>query len=79
MLRKSALIMKQSWFSYRKNLQLVSVNRPDILFKNNVDIIGATRITEPGLVFDIVSEGGTGYHLFKYCAQKIYIFKDNEN
>jgi uncharacterized protein (DUF4213/DUF364 family) len=46
---------------------------PDILFANNVNIIGATRITKPEILFDVVSEGGTGYHLFKYCAQKICI------
>lgn len=49
---------------------------PDILFKNHVNIIGATRITEPGKLFSIVSEGGTGYHLFKYCAQKICILNE---
>jgi uncharacterized protein (DUF4213/DUF364 family) len=49
---------------------------PDILFANNVDIIGATRITKPELLFDIVSEGGTGYHLFKYCARKICILRN---
>lgn len=46
---------------------------PDILFENKVDIIGATRITDPGLLFSIVGEAGAGFHLFKYCAQKISI------
>ncbi|HUW94009.1 MAG TPA: DUF364 domain-containing protein [Bacteroidales bacterium] len=48
---------------------------PDILFENNVSIIGATRITNAEILFDIVSEGGAGYHLFEYCAQKICILK----
>lgn len=48
---------------------------PDILFANKVTIIGAVRITNPDLMFDIVSEGGTGFHLFEYCAQKICILK----
>lgn len=48
---------------------------PDILFENNVSIIGTIRITDPELMFDIVSEGGTGFHLFEYCAQKICILK----
>ena len=48
---------------------------PDILFANKVNIIGASRITKPEILFDIVSETGTGYHLFEYCAQKISILK----
>ena len=46
---------------------------PDILFENGVSIIGATRITNPDLCFQVVGEGGAGYHLFEYCAQKICI------
>jgi uncharacterized protein (DUF4213/DUF364 family) len=48
---------------------------PDILFENKVTIIGTSRIISPEILFDIVSEGGIGYHLFKYCAQKICILK----
>jgi uncharacterized protein (DUF4213/DUF364 family) len=48
---------------------------PDILFENNVSIIGAARITDPETLFDLVGEGGTGYHLFKYCARKICIIR----
>ncbi|MEI6060303.1 MAG: DUF364 domain-containing protein [Bacteroidota bacterium] len=49
---------------------------PDILFENHVNIIGSTRITRPDLLFDIVSQGGAGYHLFKYCARKICILHE---
>ena len=49
---------------------------PDTLFQNKVNIIGATRITQPEKLFSIVSEGGAGYHLFKYCAQKICIIHE---
>ncbi len=49
---------------------------PDILFENKVTIIGTSRIIRPEILFDIVSEGGTGYHLFEYCAQKICILKE---
>jgi uncharacterized protein len=48
---------------------------PDILFENGVSIIGASRITKPDILFDVVSDGGTGYHLFEYCARKISIIK----
>lgn len=46
---------------------------PDVLFSRNVAVVGAVRITKPELVFSIVAEGGTGYHLHRYCAQKICI------
>ena len=48
---------------------------PDVLFGNKVTIIGAMRITDPGAMFEIVSQGGSGYHLFEYCARKICILK----
>jgi uncharacterized protein (DUF4213/DUF364 family) len=51
---------------------------PDILFENKVSIIGASIITKPELLFDIVSDGGTGFHLFEYCARKICILKDDQ-
>jgi len=51
---------------------------PDVLFANKVSIIGATRITKPDILFDLIGEGGGGYHLFEYCAQKICILKDYE-
>jgi uncharacterized protein len=49
---------------------------PDILFENKVSIIGATRITDSDLLFSIVGEAGAGFHLFRYCAQKISILND---
>ncbi len=48
---------------------------PDVLFEKGVSIIGATRVTKPELVFDVVSQAGMGYHMFEYCAQKICILK----
>jgi uncharacterized protein len=48
---------------------------PDILFKNNVSILGGSRITNKDLLFEVVAEGGTGFHLFEYCAEKITIIK----
>jgi uncharacterized protein (DUF4213/DUF364 family) len=52
---------------------------PDILFRHGVNIIGATRITNPEILFSIVSQGGTGFHLFKYCAEKITILNEKKN
>ncbi len=46
---------------------------PDVLFANNVNIIGAVSITKPDLILKLVSEGGAGYHMFRYGAEKICI------
>jgi uncharacterized protein (DUF4213/DUF364 family) len=51
---------------------------PDILFENKVNIIGATRVTDSDLLFSIVGEAGAGFHLFKYCAQKISILNEEK-
>ena len=48
---------------------------PDILFQNKISIIGAIRIIDPEKLFNIVSEGGAGFHLFEYCARKICILR----
>lgn len=51
---------------------------PDILFDMKVSIVGAIRILDPLLLFDLVGEGGTSYHLFEYsAATKICIINGN--
>ena len=52
---------------------------PDVLFDNGVTMIGATRITDRDMLFSTVGEGGSGYHLFRYCARKITIVKGQNN
>jgi uncharacterized protein len=49
---------------------------PEVLFSKGVNIIGATRITNPSKLLEVVSQGGTGFHLFRYCAQKICILNE---
>lgn len=49
---------------------------PDVLFDNNVNIIGAVKIINPELMLKVISEGGAGYHLFEYCAEKICIVNE---
>lgn len=49
---------------------------PNVLFDNNVKIIGAVRIINPELTLKVISEGGTAYHLFEYCAEKICIVNE---
>ncbi len=48
---------------------------PEVLFSNGVTIIGATRITDPEILFSTVGEGGSGYHLFRYGARKICVVR----
>jgi len=51
---------------------------PDILFANKVSMVGAVKILRPDLLFDLVCEGGMGYHLFEYsAARKICIINEN--
>ena len=50
---------------------------PDILFQNKVSIMGATRITDPGSVRQLVCEGACGFHFFKHsCAEKICLLHE---
>lgn len=49
---------------------------PDVLFANHVNIIGAVKTTNTELMLKVVSEAGAGYHLFKYCAEKICIVNE---
>jgi len=51
---------------------------PDLLFDNHVNILGAARITDPDLLFSVVSEAGAGFHLHEYCARKICIINDKK-
>jgi uncharacterized protein len=46
---------------------------PDVLFAKGVTIVGSLRISDPDRMFEIVSEGGAGYHLFQYCGEKISV------
>jgi uncharacterized protein (DUF4213/DUF364 family) len=48
---------------------------PDVLFKNKVSFLGTSGITNKDLLFQVVEEGGTGFHLFEYCAEKITIVR----
>ena len=49
---------------------------PDVLFEQGINIIGATEIIHPKKMLQIVSEAGTGFHFFRYCARKICILNE---
>lgn len=49
---------------------------PDLFFEKQIDIIGGTLITNPEKLFPMVSQGAAGYHLFKYCAEKICVLNE---
>ena len=46
-----------------------------VTFEKGINIVGGTKITRPEILFNLVSEGGMGYHLFEYCACKTSILK----
>ncbi len=46
---------------------------PDILFRYGVSIAGSLLITDPAMMLAVAAEGGTGYHLFHYCARKMVL------
>lgn len=50
-----------------------------VLFEKGVDIIGASSVTHPEIVFDLVSQGAGGYYLFEYCVEKICIINEKNN
>ena len=46
---------------------------PDVLFEYPVKAIGAVRFPDPEQALTVAGEGGSGYHLFKYGAEKICV------
>lgn len=46
---------------------------PQFMFDRQVDWIGTVQITDPDRLLQLVGEGGSGYHLFQYCAKKICV------
>jgi uncharacterized protein (DUF4213/DUF364 family) len=49
---------------------------PDAFFKRGADVIGGIRIYEPDTMLRIIAEGGSGYHLFRTCATRITVIKN---
>lgn len=52
---------------------------PDALFAKNIHLVGGTRLTHPEKLFQLAAEGGAGYHLFRYCAEKMTIVRHPED
>jgi len=50
---------------------------PDLLFDRGVNIVGATRLTDADRTLQLVAEGAAGFHLFRYCAEKICILNES--
>jgi uncharacterized protein (DUF4213/DUF364 family) len=46
---------------------------PDLLFEKGVDFVGGTQLTDPEKMLEIVSQAGSGYHLFRHCGRKITV------
>lgn len=43
---------------------------PDPLFRRGVTLVGGTVVTDADRCLDLISEGGSGYHLFGKCAER---------
>jgi len=50
---------------------------PEFLFAKGIDVIGTTKIKDADLMFRIIEEGGSGFHLFEKSAEKICIRRSN--
>ena len=50
---------------------------PEPLFERGVQIIGGVWVKQPEALLDILSAGGSGYHFFDTCADRIVITKKN--
>ncbi len=50
---------------------------PEVLFASGVNLIGAIRITNAEKMLELVAEGASGFHLFRYCATKICLVNES--
>ncbi len=48
---------------------------PDVYFREGVDLMGGIHMTNPDMMLHILEEGGSGYHLFNACAERITFVK----
>jgi len=51
---------------------------PDALFAKRVNYIGSIGIEKPQVLWQIVSEGGAGYHTLHYCCEKNCMVKKED-
>ena len=48
---------------------------PDAFLKRGADILGGVKITDPDGFLDLLAEGGSGYHFFGRCAEKVVLVR----
>lgn len=46
---------------------------PEAFFERGVTMMGGVLVTKPDETLDLISEGGSGYHIFGKCAERIVI------
>jgi uncharacterized protein (DUF4213/DUF364 family) len=49
---------------------------PDALFARGVNMVGGVRISKREMILQLVSEAATGYHLYRYGAEKICLINE---
>jgi uncharacterized protein (DUF4213/DUF364 family) len=48
---------------------------PDAFFRRGVSVMAGVRISDPEKMSGILKQGGSAYHLFKECCEKIAFVK----
>jgi uncharacterized protein (DUF4213/DUF364 family) len=48
---------------------------PDVYFREGVTLMGGIRIINPDKMLQILEQGGSGYHLFRTCAERVTFVK----
>lgn len=49
---------------------------PDSFFSRKVSVLAGNRVINPGKMFDVLIEGGSGYHFYGDSSKKIMIIKN---
>ncbi|GAG49248.1 unnamed protein product, partial [marine sediment metagenome] len=48
---------------------------PNVYFNRGVDLMAGVQITNSDQMLRILEEGGSGYHLYNTCAEKVTFVK----
>ena len=51
---------------------------PDAFFRRGVSVMAGVRITDPERMATVLRQGGSAFHLFKDCCEKIAFVKSTD-
>jgi uncharacterized protein (DUF4213/DUF364 family) len=52
---------------------------PDAYLRQGVDVLGGVRVTAPDEFLDVLSEGGSSYHIFGHSAERVVPVQKSPN